>query len=166
MRKKRREKKRTGYTQAHVFALCVGHDFFSDSFGRDEGAVERMREAWPVLREQAFALQQQRGGPDSLPWCYWQFEAPEPYRGGRPRNEAAVVQELRQAGVLPDIVCDTDRNSGIAQSALATLEEKDIEVDDVGPAESDTAVTAPPAELPAEQDTEGDIDNSPRPNGI
>ena len=52
-RKKRLSRTRLGYTDAHIFQLCTGFDFFGDAFGDD---VKAMKAAWPILKVEVMKL--------------------------------------------------------------------------------------------------------------
>lgn len=90
--------KRRTYGRGHVHHLWCGHQFLDEGFGRPVGNLEAMREAWPVLREQVFALCAERHAKGDLrikPVGWWLFEAPEE------RNEGETEREqLERLGLL------------------------------------------------------------------
>jgi hypothetical protein len=63
-RKRRKTRQRLGFNSGHVFQLCVGHDFFHDSFGDN---ISAMKVAWPILRKQVMEMWKLRGR-SGLPW--------------------------------------------------------------------------------------------------
>lgn len=78
--RRRAKRRRTGYTDAHVYQLLSGHDFFGSAFGRDD-LVSRcdlgaMREAWRELRAGLLA-DWIAEHPGTRPYAWWTFDAPE-----------------------------------------------------------------------------------------
>jgi len=60
----RKSRQKLGFHSGHVFQLCVGFDFFHDSFGDD---VRAMKKAWPLLRAEVMKLWKSRGRAGQ-PW--------------------------------------------------------------------------------------------------
>ena len=94
--RKRLKHRRTRYTEDHVFALTVSHDFFRVFKSEDE-----MREAWPVLREECFLMLRRRGDAGHAvglrPRAWWEYEAPEP------RNlDESEADQLDRLGLLSE----------------------------------------------------------------
>ena len=93
-RVKRKPLKSKGWTDAHVFQLVHGRDFFGNAFGHD---MEAMREAWPELRDRVFTMTAERrrhGHKRIRPWAWWQFESPK-RRDGR----MTEAQQLKEMGI-------------------------------------------------------------------
>lgn len=107
-RPRRQTRERAGYTQSHIGQLDTG--FALRGAGFERGDIEAMREAWPILRGQVFALraaklkEEMTWGEDHFetlrrtcghlrlrPLGWWLFESPEPRDG-----ELSEAEQLRR----------------------------------------------------------------------
>ena len=102
MRSRRKRKaQRSGYTAGHAEQLAFGHCFYEAGFcevhpkylppEEQQTVLEQMRQAWPLLRQQAFDAFYSMRRVAERPWGWWQFEAPEQ----RSETETEYEQLLR-----------------------------------------------------------------------